>query len=286
MTGPILVLGGSGNLGGAAARSLLAAGMPVRLAGTDPARLRESFPGVEVAPLDLYDPDTFGPALAGACGLFLLRPPAIARVGPTLNALVDAAARIGTGHVVFVSVAGADTNRVVPQHRVEQHLRAGPLPWTVLRPGFFAQNLGGPYRRDIRDDDRILLPAGRGRVAFVDTRDIGDVAATVYAGPTAHRGAGYRLTGPEALDFDAVAALLSDVLGRPIRYKPVSVAGYVWHLRRADVPWQQALVQTVLHTGLRRGQAEAVDPTLPRLLGRPPRTLAEYVRDHRQLWTR
>jgi uncharacterized protein YbjT (DUF2867 family) len=286
MTGPILVLGGSGNLGGAAARSLQVAGMPVRLAGTDPARLRESFPGAEVAPLDLYDPGTFGPALAGATGLFLLRPPAIARVGPTLNALVDAAARLGTGHVVFVSVAGADTNRVVPHHRVEQHLRAGPLPWTVLRPGFFAQNLGGPYRRDIRDDDRILLPAGRGRVAFVDTRDIGDVAATVFADPAAHRGAGYRLTGPEALDFDAVAALLSDVLGRPIRYKPVSVAGYVWHLRRADVPWPQALVQTVLHTGLRRGQAEAVDPTVPRLLGRPPRTLAEYVRDHRQLWTR
>lgn len=46
----------------------------------------------------------------------------------------------------------------------------------------------------------------------------------------------------------------------------------------------QAIVQTVLHTGLRRGQAETVDPTLPRLLGRPARTLAEYVHDHRDVW--
>ena len=42
----------------------------------------------------------------------------------------------------------------------------------------------------------------------------------------------------------------------------------------------QVAVQTVLHTGLRRGDAEAVDPTLPRLLGRPARTLEDYVREH------
>jgi hypothetical protein len=46
----------------------------------------------------------------------------------------------------------------------------------------------------------------------------------------------------------------------------------------------QAIVQTVLHTGLARGQAETVDPTLPQLLGRPARTLAQYVHDNRELW--
>jgi Arc/MetJ family transcription regulator len=48
----------------------------------------------------------------------------------------------------------------------------------------------------------------------------------------------------------------------------------------------QVAVQTVLHTGLRRGDAEAVDPALPRLLGRPARTIEEYVREHSASWQR
>jgi uncharacterized protein YbjT (DUF2867 family) len=281
---PVLVLGATGNLGGATARALLHAGLPVRVAGRDASRLPSRFPGATTATLNLADPRTFEAALAGCGGMFLVRPPQIARVGPTLNALVDTAVRIGVGHVVFASVTGADTNRIVPHHRVETHLRTAGLPWTILRPGFFAQNLAGAYRRDIRDDGRIVLPAARGRAAFVDTRDVGDVAAAILADPGPHRGAAYVLTGPQALGFDTVAEILTGALGRPIRYQPVSVPGYLRHLRRSGTPWPPALVQTVLHTGLRYGQAETVDPTLGRLLGRPPRTLAEYVHDHRDLW--
>ena len=281
---PVLVTGATGNVGGAVAEALLAAGLPVRVAGTNENALRARFPGVETALVDFYRPETFGPALAGAGGLFLLRPPPISRVGPTLNALVDVAARQGVGHVIFSSVTGADTNRIVPHHRVETHLRTAGVPWTILRPGFFDQNLADAYRRDITADDRIYLPAGRGRAAFIDTRDVGEVAAAVFADPGRHRGAGYTLTGGQALDFDEVAALLTEILGRPIRYQAASVAGYLWHLHRRRLPLVPAVVQTVLHTGLRRGQAQLVDPTLARLLGRAPRTLDRYIRDHRELW--
>jgi uncharacterized protein YbjT (DUF2867 family) len=65
---------------------------------------------------------------------------------------------------VFLSVAGAERNVVVPHHRVERHLRRDPIGWTVLRPSFFAQNLSGAYRDDIRGG-RIVVPAGDGKVA-------------------------------------------------------------------------------------------------------------------------
>ncbi|GAA3350034.1 NmrA family NAD(P)-binding protein [Amorphoplanes nipponensis] len=281
---PILVTGATGNVGGAVARSLLGAGLPVRVAGTDVDRLRALFPPAEPVHLDLRRPGTFPAAVAGAGGLFLVRPPAIARVGPTLNALLDTAARAGAGPVVFASVTGADTNRVVPHHRVETHLRASGQAWTILRPGFFAQNLADAYREDIRSGDRIYVPAGSGRAAFIDVRDIGDVAAVVFRDPGAHRDTAYTLTGPEALSFAEVAALLSDNLGRRIRYQPASIPGYLRHLRRRRLPLLQCVVQTLLHAGLRRGQAAPVDPTLGRLLGRPPRTMAQYVSDQRGLW--
>jgi len=266
-------------------RSLIAAGIPVRAAGTNLAAMERTFPGVAVAHLDFNVPSTFGPALHGVGGLFLLRPPPIARVGPTLNALVDVAERVGVGHVVFSSVTGADTNRVVPHHRVETHLQASALSWTILRPGFFAQNLADAYRSDIMGDDRIYLPAGRGRAAFIDVRDLGDAVATVFSNPAAHRHAGYTLTGPQALDFEEVAAVLTRELGRPIRYQPANVLAYMRHLKGQGLPSLQVLVQTILHTGLRRGQAEKVDPTLAQLLGHPARTLEEYVHDHSATWS-
>jgi uncharacterized protein YbjT (DUF2867 family) len=205
---------------------------------------------------------------------------------PTINAFIDAAVEAGVGHVVFSSVAGADTNRIVPHHRIETHLAASRLGWTVLRPGFFAQNLGTSYRTDIRDHDRIHVPAGDGEVAFVDTRDVGELAAIVLADPTPHAGRGYTLTGPRAVTFGEVAALLTDALGRPIRYEPATIGGYLRHLGSRDLPVAQQVVQTVLHVGLRRDAAAPVDPTLGRLLGRSARDIADHVADHLVLWAR
>ena len=284
MTGPILVTGATGNVGRAVAERLLARGHAPRGGVRDLSARRAQ--GADPVVLDLHRPETFPAALAGASGLFLLRPPAIARVRPTLCALVDAAAAAGVGHVVFLSVTGAEQNRLVPHHAVEQHLLKGPVPWTILRPGFFAQNLGDAYRADLRERDELYLPAGRGRVAWVDTRDLGELAADVLLDPARHRGAAYTLTGREARDFAEVAALLTARLGRPIRYTPAGALGYLRRLRARGLPWAQALVLLVLHLGLRRGDAERVDPTLGALLGRPPRTIADYIADHAALWSR
>lgn len=281
-TSPILVTGARGNVGSAVLDQLLDRGLPVRAADIDPSRLPT---GPEPVRLDFTNPETFAPALRDVRRLFLIRPPAIARVKPTINAFIDAAVRAGARHIVFSSVAGAQDNRIVPHHRIEQHLMASSIGWTMLRPGFFAQNLATAYRTDIHNDDRLHVPAGDGRVAFVDTRDLGELAAQILADPTAHVGKGYTLTGPRAVTFDEVAAMLSEQLGRSIRYEPASILGYVRHLGHRGLPVPQRLVQTVLHAGLRRGDAETVDPAIERLLGRRACDLAAYIADHRDLWT-
>ncbi len=280
----VLVCAAGGNVGSATVTALQAAGIGLRAGDRDPARLRDRFDGVEVVALDFGDPTTFGPAVEGCDAVFLLRPPPVSRMGPTLNALLDVAAAHGVTHVVFSSVAGAETNKIVPHHRVETHLQAGSVPWTILRPGFFSSNLADAYRRDIVEDDRVFVPARDGRVAFIDPRDIGAVAAAVFVAPGDHVGQAYTLTGPEAVTFDQVAATLTAELGRPIRYEPASVLGYAQHLHGQGLPVAQVLVQTVLHTGLRKGDAETVDPTLSTLLGRPGRSLATYVHDHAARW--
>ena len=283
--GPIVVTGALGNVGSAVVKALSERGADVRAADIAPDALTERFgQELEVARLDFGDAATFGPVLEGAQSLFLIRPPAISRVGPTLNRFLDAAVEAGVEHVVFSSVAGAENDRIVPHHRVEQHLLQSGLEWTMLRPGFFSQNIGSAYRRDIVEDDRVFIPAGEGRVAFIDARDIGEVAALALT-EDGHRGQAYHLTGPEAMTIDEVAAVLSDVLGRTIRYEPASALGYFRHLRGQGLVVVQAVVQTILHVGLRKGDAEPVTDTVERLLGRPARTVREYLTDYAATWS-
>lgn len=281
----VLVTGSTGNVGREVVRALARSGLGVRAADRHPHRVHAVFgPIAEPVHLDFHDPTTFTAAVEGCDGLFLLRPPAITKVRATLNRLIDIACDRGVRHIVFLSVAGAAKNVLVPHHAVEAHLMNGTSGWTILRPGFFAQNLGDAYRADILLDRRIYVPAGSGRAAFVDVRDVAEVTARVFLAPSRHAHEAYTLTGPEAVSFADAARFLSEVIGVTIRYEPATLRGYIRHLRARGLPLGQVLVQTVLHFGLRFGQAARVDPTLERLLERPGHSLRDYVRAHASTW--
>lgn len=265
----IFVTGASGNVG----RAVLDACRALGLAAVGGERR-----GGAHRAFDFEDRATWAPALEGCTQVFLLRPPPISKVETTLNPFVDFARTRGVKHVVFLSVQGAEARPRIPHHAVEKHLERTGDDWTFLRPGFFAQNFTDAYRRDLVEDDRVYVPAGDGRVAFVDALDLGRVAALVFQNPEPHRKQGYLLTGPRLFSFAEAAELLSKLTGRPIRYVPASAVGYVWHLltRRGLVP-MQAVIQCYLHLGLRSGDAANVDGTLERLLGGPSNDLAAML---------
>ena len=170
--------------------------------------------------------------------LFLMRPPAIANVENNINPFIDFARQCGVQHIVFLSVAGAGSNRFVPHRKVEEHLQKRSDHYTNLRPGFFAQNLETAYRQDIREDHRIYVPAGtRQKVNWIDVRDIAEVAALILFDPEEHRGKSYTLAGPEPVSWSQVVRSLSESLQREIRYEAASIPGYLWHLYRRKLPW-------------------------------------------------
>jgi len=263
---------------------LQALGLPVLAARTSaPTGARDrSGDGVETRRLDFEDQSTFSAALSDVGRVFLIRPPQISDTKRYLRPFVAAMAKAGVEHVVFLSVMGV--NRVMPHWQVEQDLRASTLPWTFLRPSFFAQNLGAAYRTDIREHDRIRLASGRGRTSFIDTRDIAAVAAEVLANPVGHVGQAYTLTGPEALDYYRVASMLSAALGRPIYYEPIGLLRYRRELQAQHLPSAYVNVQLMINVVARLGVAGRVSDVLPHLLGRPATTLERYVSDNRTRW--
>ena len=280
---PILVTGGSGSAGKQVVRALRNASIPVKLATRSPDQISGK-EGIQPVYFDFFDADTFPDALGRCHGLFLLRPPAISKVEETLNPLVDAARLAGIKHIQFLSVAGAADYSFVPHAKVEKHLKAGPKDWTILRPGFFAQNFETEYRDELLENRRLFLPAGDGEVAFIDLRDLGDATARIFQQGSSHLGKTYTLTGPQTFTFHEAAAILTDLMGQNITYKPASVPGYLIHLLRSGTGWGKAVVQTVLHTGLRYGQASTVEPALELLIDREPCDLEKYLRDHRSIW--
>ena len=283
----VLVTAAPGNVGREVVGECARRGLVVRVAGRTEGAARGRFPEHEAARVDFLDRGTWPGALAGCDLVFLVRPPPISDVAATLHPFIDAAYAAGVQHIVFLSVAGADQRSWVPHRKVELHPRSSGEAWTVLRPGFFAQNLQDAYRRDILEDGRLYVPAARGRVAFIDVRDAAEIAGRIFEDPGSFRGQALTLTGPEAVTFDEAAALLSAALGRSIRNEPASMLGYAAHLRRTrSMEWTQILVQTVLHVGIRRGDAALVDPTVERLLGRRARTLAEYIEHAAPIWRR
>lgn len=284
---PVLVTGAAGNVGREVVRALLQRGARVVAADHREERVQALFgASVVAARLDFRDPETWASALHGSDRMFLVRPPAVADVETTLNPFVDCARSHGVLHVVFLSVAGAGKNRLVPHRKVEDHLRAISSHYTNLRPGFFAQNLETSYRDDIITADRIYVPAGHRAVNWIDVRDIAEVAALVLDAPEPHRARSYTLTGPGPIPWSEVTRALTTAAGRPIRYEPASVLGYVRHLSRRGLPAGAVLVQTILHFLLRFGQGATFDPALERLLQRPGRSMRQYIADHAQLWTR
>lgn len=280
----ILVTGATGNVGGPLAGLLYDGGHPLRAAVSSPASVaRLPRPEMPWAVLDFENPQTWPAALAGVDRLFLMRPPHISDIDRSIKPLIECAVSSGVRHIVFLSLLGAEKNKVVPHAAVENLLLAGPVTYTMLRAGFFMQNLSTTHRRDLVEFDDVFVPAGKGKTAFVDARDLAAVAALALTEP-GHENKAYPLTGSESLDYREVAAILSDVLARPITYSDPSLLRFARRIRGHGESWAYIGVMAGIYTTTRFGMAAQVHPDLQALLGRAPTTFRQFAEDEAAAW--
>jgi uncharacterized protein YbjT (DUF2867 family) len=285
MSSTFLITGATGTVGEAVVRQLQQQQIDCRVAVRQPNRAQALFGDrVDATRFDFLEPDTFAAAFAGITHLFLVRPPALGKVKQIAPALAAAKAA-GVKQIVFLSLMGVERNRIVPHAAIEQCIQELELPFTFLRAGFFMQNLSTTHREDIQLRDDIFLPAGHGKTSFIDARDIAAVAGLALT-QTGHEFQVYTLTGQEALDYGTVAEMLSDVLGRPIRYSRPSLLKFIWTMRDRGLPLDFVLVMAGIYATTRLGWADRITPDVERLLGRSPITLRQFVEDYRSVWQR
>lgn len=284
MIDPVLVTGAPGNVGTPLVDRLLSAGVPVRVAAHSvgsAARFADA--GAEVIRFDMTDPTTFG-AFDGVRRMFLLRPPAIADVDGVIGPVIEAARTRGVEHIVFLSIQGAERNRLVPHRAIEDYLlRHGPA-WTFIRASYFMQNLVTTHLADIVERDEIFIPAGRrSRTAHVDARDVAAVAAKALR-EDGHEGHAYTPTGPRAMTYDECAAIMTRVLGRTIRYVDPAPWIYWRRMSARGMPIGMRAVTLGIYTAARFGLAATLTDDVQTLTGRPPIDFAVFGKDHRYIW--
>jgi uncharacterized protein YbjT (DUF2867 family) len=149
--------------------------------------------------------------------------------------------------------------------------------WAVLRPSWFMQNFAGftPHARSIREDGVVLTATGDGRVGFVDAEDIAAVAVRALTDEQAPD-TDLILTGPQALSYDDVAAIITEAGGRPVVHRHLTFD----QLRdrwAAEIPLEFATMLAGMDRAIADGAEDRTSDTVQRLTGRPPGTFRAFA---------
>lgn len=271
-TGTTLVIGATGTTGSRTAAALTAAGHRVKAAG----RRATPVPGAEPVPFDWYAPAGHAAALVGVDRVYLVPPVGDADPAAVMLPFLERARTAGVERAVLLG------SSAIPEGgpavgAVHQALPGLFDQWAVLRPSWFMQNFTGTHAHalSIREDGVLRTATGSGRVGFVDAEDIAAVAAHALTDDHAPN-TDLLLTGPEALSYDDVATIVTEVTGRSVVHRRLSREEMRDRLA-ARIPAEFAAMLADMDRAIAEGAEDRVTDTVQRVTGRPARTFRALV---------
>lgn len=278
----ILVLNAGGNIGSELVKELQGKGADFAAAFRGAQQVEEArAKGLNAVVADFARPESLDAAMGGVDHVFVVAPPA-----PNLEELesnvVTAAKKAGVSHLVKLSVWGAVEEATIfgrPHRAVEKKIEASGVPYTFLRPTGFMQNMLG-NAATIKSQGAFYLPAGDAKVAEIDFRDIARVAAVALT-EVGHVGKAYDLTGPEAMTNAERAAVLSEVLGKPVSYVSPPDADWKQTMLGYGLPEPQIEGILDLQRYYKAGNSERVSPAVEEITGQKPITYRQFVKDYK-----
>jgi NAD(P)H dehydrogenase (quinone) len=193
--------------------------------------------------------------------------------------ITQVARRAGVTHFVYHSVLHPQTE-AMPHHwhklRVEEHIFETGLPYTILQPAAYMQNVLAGWESIVKQGVYRVPYALETRLGMVDLEDVATVAAKVLT-ESGHQGAVYELSGAEALTQIEVAAELSRGLGRPVQVELLSLGEWERGARAAGLgDYQVETLIKMFHYYEQYGLWGNPN-TLTWLLGCQPTTFSAFV---------
>jgi len=279
----ILVLGATGQVGKLVVQHLKKnPNVEVIAAARNPEKAKEL--GVPVVLLDLDKVETIEPALKGIHRAFLATGYTIDMMRQSKDFL-NAAKRQGVKHIVHLGACGDNDTRVAHYgwHQfIERYVEWCGFSFTHIRPEIFMQNMLGYGGESFVQKGVIRHYIGKSRWSWVDIEDVAEVSAVSLLEPDNHNGQTYRM-GYEAATYDEVAAIFTKVLGQPFSYESRPPEEFYRNVLAAGA--EPAYMKCVFDSYIDLTNGVAVKPdevfdNLPALIGRKPRTLADFAKKH------
>jgi NAD(P)H dehydrogenase (quinone) len=278
----LLVTGASGHLGRRAVELLLGAKAGKVIAGTrDPSKISDlAAKGAELRKVDFDDP-ALAESFEGVERLLLISTDALDKPGRRLaqhKAAIEAAKKAGVKHIVYTSMPKPEPGSPIPfapdHYGTEQALAESGLGWTVLRNGWYQENLFHSIPAALASG-KWFSAAGDGKIAHVSREDAAHAAAAALA-KQPNGNARYDITGAELLNTREIARLASEATGKPIEVLNVTDEQLVQGMIAAGMPAFLAPVYASFDTNTRAGNIAIASDAVQKLTGRTPRPLKQF----------
>ena len=245
---------------------------------------------VEIVNMDYYKSETITNALQNIDKLFWLTPLAPNTTQISSN-LVKEAQKNDIKHIVKLSVMDADiepATTITRLHRQEEKIiEESGIPYTFLRPVGFMQNFINFFGQTIKNQNAFYLPAGDGKVSFVDVRDIAAVAVkTLVANDdnNQHIGKAYGITGDELLTYKQAAEILSKEVGKKINY--VNISDEEARKAMKGIGMENWLIDGMmeLYNIIRDGHAAQITNTVEQIVGQKPISFSQFAKEYAEFF--
>lgn len=275
----ILVTGVTGHIGKELVPQLQAMGKRIRVLVRDERKVAHLHPSIERAVGDLNDLELLRCAMRDVERVFLVT----FETQQDVN-VIEAAKHCGVQHIVKLSTLEAGEHKIQVgkwHYEREELIRASGLDWTFLRPGMFMSNSIEWWAESIKAQDSVFFPGGKkGKAAPIDPRDVAHVAALALTQP-GHIRKSYELTGTELFTIGEMVKVISNVLGRPIKY--MDIPPFAAKLFMLKTGMDKTLVNALMEmlNSLRRNEGAIVTPTFQQLTGYPPRAFEAWCQEHK-----
>jgi len=284
----ILITGATGNVGLTTLKLLESKNYPgvevvAAVRDIERARKIEGIANCHFCQFEFDEPSTYDKALEGVTKIVLIRPNQVSDVSKYIFPFLAKAEQKGVKHIVFISIVGAERNRIFANHRTENHFKKLTIPTTILRPSLYMQNLSTLHRNDIQEHDKINIPGGAGLVNYIDVRDVAEAIVTVLMIP-GHENQAYDITGPEVMDFYQIAKIFSNELEREIKYTRPSAIKFVRQKLVDKKMLLYVLTLSLLYNAVRNGKMNYTNNVFRSITGHDPRHLVDFVHEYRDCW--
>ena len=284
----ILITGATGNVGLSTLKLLGSRNYPgvevvAAVRDIEQAKKIEGIENCNFCHFEFDEAATYDAALEGVTQIVLIRPNQVSDVSRYIFPFLAKAEKIGVKHIVFVSIVGAERNRIFANHRTENHFKKLNIPSTILRSSLYMQNLTSFHQHDIQNHDRINIPAGHGLVNYIDVRDVAEVIVASLMN-SVNGNQAYELAGPEPLDFYQIAKIFSDELDREIKYTRPSTIKFVRQKLLDKKQLLYVLTLSLLYTAARAGKLNYNNDVFHSITGHDPRNLADFIHEYRDCW--